>query len=37
MEGSWLIGALEGVCAEEVALSLDEGGGQALCAQAVVV
>lgn len=37
VEGAFLVHALEGVSAEEIALALDEGSGQALSAQAVVV
>ena len=37
VEGTWLIGALEGVCAEEIALALNQGGGKALGAQAVII
>ena len=37
MEGAGLVGALVGVAAEEVALGLDEGGGQARGPHAVVV
>lgn len=37
VEGARLIGALKGVCTKEIALALDQGGGQARGAQAVVV
>ena len=37
VEGARLIGALKGVRTKEVALALDQGGGQARGAQAVVV
>ena len=37
VEGAGLVDALVGVRAEEVALALDEGGGEALGAEAVVV
>mgnify|MGYP001757813508 FL=1 len=37
VEGTWFVGALEGVGAEEISLALDESGRQALGTQAVVV
>ena len=37
VEGAWLVGALEGVGAEEIALALNESGRQTLGTQAVVV
>ena len=37
MEGAFLIDALEGVRTEEITLSLDQSGWQALCTQGIVV